>query len=79
MNDLGEIIAALHDSEITGEISWFFDQVWTVKLKLGDPPNGYDVEAVVSSLDEAAERLRATAIKLYPKSEFAERYGVRLV
>ena len=43
--DLGTIIAALHDSEINGEVSWFFDGVWRVKL--GDEMNGFDAEATV--------------------------------
>jgi hypothetical protein len=33
--NLGDIIAALHDSEINGEVSWFLDDRWRVKL--GDP------------------------------------------
>jgi hypothetical protein len=71
--DLGKIMAALHDSEINGEVSWFFDRVW--KVRLGDPQNGYDAEAVVDSIEEAAEWLRATAIRLFPDSEFAKLYG----
>ncbi len=67
--NLGTIIAALHDSEINGEISWFFDNSWTVKL--GDPVNGYVVEAVVVSAEEAAEWLRANAVRRYPHSQFA--------
>jgi hypothetical protein len=51
--DLGTIIAALHNSEINGEVSWFFDGVWRVKL--GDEMNGFDAEATVSSPQEAAE------------------------
>ena len=31
--NLGTIIAALHDSEINGEVSWFFDGTWRVKLR----------------------------------------------
>ena len=54
-------------------VSWFFDRVW--KVKLGDPHNGYDAEAVVSSPEEAADWLRETAIRLFPESEFAELYG----
>ena len=72
MIDLGTFIAVLHDNEINGEISWFFDPVWTVKP--GDRRNGYDAEAVVSSLGEAAEWLRATAIPLHRDSTFAQRY-----
>ena len=67
---MGTIIAALHDSEINGEVSWFFDGVWRVRL--GDAMNGYDAEAVVSSASEAAEWLRANAVRRYPASEFAK-------
>jgi hypothetical protein len=62
----------LHDSKINGEISWFFDGIR--KVKLGDPSNGYDAEAVVRSLDGAAEWLRATAVRLYPEGPSAPRY-----
>ena len=70
--DLGTIIAALHDSEINGEVSWFFDGVWRVKL--GDAANGFDAEAVVASPQEAAEWLRANAVRLYPASGFAKKF-----
>jgi hypothetical protein len=63
---LGEIITALHDSEINGSVSWFFDDVWRVML--GDPSNGIDREATVGSPQEAAEWLRANAVRLYPQS-----------
>ncbi len=56
--DLGTIIAALHDSEINGEVSWFFDGVWRVKL--GDEMNGFEAEG---SPQEAAEWLRANAVR----------------
>jgi hypothetical protein len=36
-DELG-FITDLHDSEINGEISWFFDSVWSVKI--GDRLNG---------------------------------------
>ena len=41
--ELASLIEDLHDSEINGEIGWFFDGVWRVKL--GDPWNGYVAEA----------------------------------
>jgi len=59
--DLGAIIAALHDSEINGEVSWFYDGPWRVKL--GDEMNGFDAEGVVASPQEAAEWLRANAVR----------------
>ena len=70
--DLGTIITALHDSEINGEVSWFFDGVWRVKL--GDEANGIDAEALVASCEEAAEWLRANAVRRYPDSTFAKRF-----
>jgi hypothetical protein len=66
---LGTIIAALHDSEINGEVSWFYDGVWRVKL--GDSER-FHAEAVVSSPTDAAEWLRANAVRRYPVSEFAK-------
>ena len=68
-HDLGTIIAALHDSEINGEVAWFYDGVWHVKL--GDGANGFVDEAVVASPSEAAEWLRANAVRHYPASRFA--------
>ena len=65
----GTIIAALHDSEINGEVSWFYDGGWRVKL--GDEENGFVAEAMVSSPQEAAEWLRANAVRRYPASKFA--------
>lgn len=69
---LGTIIEALHDSEINGEVSWFFDNTWRVKL--GDRDNGYVAEAIVASAEEAAEWLRANAVRRYPQSRFAMMY-----
>jgi hypothetical protein len=69
---LGAIIEALHESEINGSVSWFFDEVWTVVL--GDPQGGIDAEATVASPREAAEWLRATAVRLHPDSKFAKRF-----
>jgi len=31
-DELAGFIEALHDSEIDGEISWFFDRVWGVRI-----------------------------------------------
>jgi len=68
--DLGTIIAALPESEINGEVSWFFDGAWRVRL--GDEMNGIDAEAMVASPEEAAEWLYANAVRLYPDSTFAK-------
>ena len=48
----------------------FLNGIWRVRL--GDAMNGYDAEAVVSSASEAAEWLRANAVRRYPVSEFAK-------
>ena len=47
------MIEALHDSEIDGEISWFYDGVWGVSI--GDRLNGYRAEATLTSLGLAAD------------------------
>lgn len=61
--DLGTIIAGLHDSEINGAVSWVYNDVWTVQL--GDAVNEVAAEAVVGSAQEAAEWLRANAVRRY--------------
>ena len=72
-DELASFIADLHDSEINGEIGWFFDGVW--RAKIGDPWNGYRAEKDdFMSLAEAAKWLRSKAIELYPDSEFAKAY-----
>ena len=43
-------------------------------MKLGDPINGFVAEAVVASDAEAAEWLRANAVRRYPDSRFAMLY-----
>jgi hypothetical protein len=70
---LASLIEDLHDSEINGDIGWFFDGVW--RAKLGDPRNGYVAEADgLPSIRQAAEWLRSKAIELYPDSEFANQW-----
>jgi hypothetical protein len=70
-DELASLIGALHDSEINGEIGWFFDGVW--RAKIGDPWNGYKAEVDgLASLAEAADWLRSKAIELYPDSGFAK-------
>ena len=72
-DELAGFIEDLHDSEINGEISWFYDGVWG-GAKLGDLLNGYVAEASFNSLPEAVKWLRAKAIELYPDSVFAKEY-----
>jgi len=75
-DEFASFIADLHASEINGEISWFYDNVWGAKI--GDPWNGYRAEKDgLLSLGEAAEWLRSKAIELYPNSEFAKAPGAR--
>lgn len=82
--NIGEIIKVLYDSEINGEVAWFSESVWQVKL--GDPLGGaslqpdaerhaagYDAEAIVARA-EFAEWLRSNAVWLYPDSTFARLY-----
>jgi peptide/nickel transport system substrate-binding protein len=66
------LIGQLHDSKINGEVSWFFDGSWRVAL--GNPHNGIDAEATVGSPQDAAEWLRANAVRRYPQSTFAKRF-----
>jgi hypothetical protein len=72
VTSLGTVIEALHASEINGAVSWIYDDVWTVQL--GDAVNGIVAEAVVGSAQEAAEWLRANAVRRYPHSAFARLY-----
>ena len=69
---LDEIIRDLHDSEINGGISWFYDNAWHVEL--GDALNGIAIGADVIGLDAAIEWLRAKAVRLYPDSHFAQKH-----
>jgi hypothetical protein len=62
--DLGKVICALHDSEINGEVSWFYDGVWRVRL--GDEANGIDAEAMVASSEEAADGCAPTPSDAIP-------------
>jgi hypothetical protein len=50
--DLCTMLTALHDSEINGEISWFFDRVWDDRLC--DPLASTTIRAVTSPLDRLA-------------------------
>jgi len=72
-DELATFITDLHASEINGEISWFYDNVWGAKI--GDKWNGYLAEtAELPSLGEAARWLCDRALELYPESEFAKEY-----
>ena len=72
-DELASLIEALHDSEISGEIGWFYDRVW--RAKIGDPWNGYRAENDgLLSLGQAARWLCDQALHFYPDSDFAREY-----
>lgn len=71
-DELGQLIGDLHGSEINGEISWFYDGVWRVRL--GDEWNGYQAEETFNTLSKTAEWLRRKAVEIYPDSDFAKDY-----
>ena len=72
-DELASFLEDFHDSEINGEIGWFFDGVW--RAKIGDPWNGYRAEQDgFVSLSQAIDWLRSKAIEIYPDSEFAKAY-----
>src|SRR5437763_7958434 len=72
-DELASFITDLHDSEINGEISWFFDDVWGAKI--GHKLNGYLAEtAELPSLGHATRWLCDRALEFYPESEFAKEY-----
>jgi hypothetical protein len=73
-DELAGFIEALHDSEINGEIGWFYNRVW--RAKIGDPWNGYRAETEgLPSLAEAAKWLRSKAIELYPTASLLRPTG----
>ena len=72
-DELASFITDLHASEINGEISWFYDNVWGAKI--GDKLNGYLAEAAeLPSLGQAARWRCDRALEFYPESEFAKDY-----
>lgn len=64
-----QILQALHDSEINGRISWFYDGaiVWDI----GDESNGWKETGNAKTLDAAVRGLAEAAVRRYPDSEFA--------
>src|SRR5437764_2336768 len=72
-DELASFITDLHASEINGEISWFFDNVWGAKI--GDKLNGFLAEGTeFPSLGHATRWLCDRALEFYPDSEFAKEY-----
>jgi len=71
--DTGAILNDLHLSNVKASISLSCDG--RIDVKLGDPLNGYDAEAKVGTLAEAADWLRNKALMHYPRSEFSGKYA----
>ena len=73
-HNLAEVLQRLYDSEINCGCCSFWDAGWSAWI--GDDANGY--KARVAELDSAAmvaEWLHRQAIRLYPKSVYAKKYG----
>ena len=73
--DIEAILNDLYASETNAAIS--ISRLWDggIDVKLGDPLNGYDAEAKVSTFREAVIWLRDNACSHYPDTEFARKYG----
>ena len=67
--DLAELLQDLHDSEISGLITWLFDNAWHAEV--GCPPIR---ERNFETAAEAIRWLQITALALYPDSPFSEKY-----
>lgn len=71
---LGEVLSRLYDSEINCGLRSFWDAGW--QAWLGDEMNGHDAErSEIDTPDQVAAWLHENAIRLYPNSEYARRYG----
>jgi hypothetical protein len=68
------ILQDLYNSEINVSVESLWDCGFAVRI--GDRLNGYRAEQQVEDWGAAEAWLRATAIRLYPKSEFARRYSL---
>jgi hypothetical protein len=63
-----EVLQALHDSEINGRVSWFFDG--QIDWELGDDLNGWKAKGQEGTIEAAVIALAASAIEHYPDSDF---------
>jgi len=68
------ILQDLYDSEINVSVETLWDCGFTVRI--GDHLNGFRAERRFEDWGSAETWLRATAISLYPESQFAERYSL---
>jgi hypothetical protein len=66
------VLEALHDSEINGEVSWFFGAGWIAAL--GDPIHGIEAEESFDRIGDAVGWLVDKAAELYPDSAFARQF-----
>jgi hypothetical protein len=77
----------LYDSEINVKIGWFWDggieihlgngiyDVYDYETSTGTNHELWQATTHVKNMSEAEEWLKNTAIKLYPNSTFAKKYG----
>ena len=70
------ILQDLYDSEINVSVS--IESLWDcgITVRIGDRLNGFRAERSFEYWASAETWLRATAISLYPDSQFAERYSL---
>src|SRR5262245_32705047 len=66
-----QILQDLHDEEINGSIEWMYDRAWSAQIGLANPVTS----PCLSSLEDALAWLRNEAVRLYPDSDFAKKYG----
>jgi len=71
--DLAFELQKIYDSEINLEIGWFWD--CGIKIRLGDPMNGYLAEETVHSAFEIVPWLQEAIAHFYPESQYAEALG----
>lgn len=63
------IFQELHDSEINGRISCFYDSQW--RAELGDDMNGWKATRDADTFAGAEKALAEMACVYYPDSDFA--------
>jgi hypothetical protein len=71
--DTEAILNDLSASRVSASICWLADG--RIDVKLGDPLNGYDAEATLDTLAEAAEWLQGKILMHYPRSVFSRKYA----
>lgn len=66
---MSAILQDLYDSEINAAVETFWDLGF--KVRIGDRMNGYLAESTLQDWASVEAWLRATALALYPESQFA--------